>query len=60
MMVCKKIVGTNKCIIDYTIIYEINSGERTRGNSSKRNKKYLRLQVKKVGGKGIWRHGNIC
>lgn len=35
------------------MVYEINSGERTKGNRSKRNKKYLRLQVKKLGEKGI-------
>lgn len=52
-MVWKKIGGTDKWIIDYKIIYERNSGERTRGNRSKINKKYLRLQVKKVGEKGI-------
>lgn len=52
-MVWKKIAGKDKWVLDYTIIYEINYEERTRGNRSNRNKKYLRVQVKKVGEKGI-------
>lgn len=52
-MVWKKIAGKDKWVIDYTIIYERNSGERTRGNRSKRNKNTWEYMFKKVGEKGI-------